>query len=203
MTGDEEIVAGLRRGRPGAFDAAYGRYRARIYAFLVRLSGDRALAEDLLQECWLRLARHAAELDEDTRLGPWLYTVARNLFLSHRRWALLDLERLAELRLWRAVRAEPASPFEHLAAGETERRLESAIAALPLPYREVLLLVAVERLEPADAAAVLGLTAEALRQRLARARAMIAKTLASFAEQNASNRPTARASHATEDSTDD
>lgn len=172
---DSELVAGLRAGDPLAFDRAYEKYRARLYSFLARLTGRRDVAEDLLQETWLRLARHAMGLAPETNLGAWLYTVARNLFVSQRRWLLLDADRLRTLRLW--PQSFTRSPFDELAATETERCAETALAALPLPYREALLLVVVERLEPAEAARILDIKPEALRQRLARARAMIKRSL--------------------------
>ncbi len=173
---DRELCDRLRRGDADAFDDAYELYRARLFSFLLRLCGDRALAHDLLQETWLRLARNATRLAPDTELSAWLFTVARNLHASHRRWLLLDRERLQTLHLW--PRRAPHVPEELATAGETARRLEAALAALPLKYREALLLVAVEQLEPAQAAAVLGIKPEALRQRVSRARGMMAKATA-------------------------
>jgi RNA polymerase sigma-70 factor (ECF subfamily) len=174
---DAELVAGLRAADPAAFDVAYARFRPALFAFLVRLCGKRWLAEDLLQETWLRLARNATELPADTRLRPWLFTVARNLFLSHRRWALLDADRLRELGLWPGDRIEAQTPLERVALSEAQRRLERALARLSLEHREVLLLCAVEQLEPSEAAEVLGIKAEALRQRLSRARGILRKEL--------------------------
>lgn len=172
---DEQLLVGLRAGDAAAFDLAYARYRAPLYSFLVRLAGKRWLAEELLQETWLRLARSATELAEGTQLRPWLFTVARNLFVSHRRWTLLDADRLRQLGVLPQERGP--SPFEEVAANETQARLERALAALPLAQREVLLLVAVERLEPSEAALVLGIKPEAVRQRLARARVMLSERL--------------------------
>ena len=77
----------------------------------------------------------------------------------------------AGLGLWPAI--APASPFEHAVGHEFERRLEAAIAGLPVGFREVLLLVGVEGLRPAEAAVVCGISPEALRQRLKRARALL------------------------------
>ncbi len=173
---DAALVCALRAGEARAFDAAYGRYRARIFSFLLRLARRRDVAEDLLQETFVRLAKHARTLAEDTVLGAWLFTVARNLWRSHRRWRLLDAERLREVGLWPS--ASSVTPLALSEATETERRLEAALLALPEMYREVLLLVAVERLEPQRAAEVLGLRADAVRQRLLRARAMLSQALA-------------------------
>jgi len=173
---DAEIIAALVRGETRAFDDVYARLRAPVFAFLVRLTGRVALAEDLMQETWLRLARLAPELPPHTELRPWLFTVARNLYLSHRRWAVLDTDRLRELGLL-PTPAVP-SPFETLAADNTERALERAIARLPLEQREVLLLCGVSGFDPAQAARMLGVTPEAARQRLARARAKLRESLA-------------------------
>ncbi len=173
---DAALVRALRAGEARAFDLAYARYRSRIFSFLLRLARRRDVAEDLLQETFVRLAKHARTLAEDTVLGAWLFTVARNLWRSHRRWRLLDAERLREVGLWPS--ASSVTPLALSEATETERRLEAALLALPEMYREVLLLVAVERLEPQRAAEVLGLRADAVRQRLLRARAMLSQALA-------------------------
>jgi RNA polymerase sigma-70 factor (ECF subfamily) len=170
---DADLVRRLRAGDVAAFDEAYERYHRRLYGFLARLLGRRDLAEDLLQETWLRLAAHASGLRDDAKLLPWLFTVARNLCTSFLRWRVLE-GRVSGVR---PTEEGGASPFELAAASELERRLEAAIAALPLRYREVVLLVCVEGLAPQDAARVLGLRPEAVRQRLLRGRDMIQSML--------------------------
>ena len=174
---DSELVDGLRRADPAAFDVAFERYRRRVWGFLLRMSGRAEVAEELLQDTFLRLAAHATRLRPDTNLRAWLFTVARNLFRSHRRWAWLDGQRLAELAA-RALRVEGGpTPLELTAATETARAVERALAALAPGNREVALLVLVERMEPAEVAVVLGLKPEAVRQRLARARQAVAAAI--------------------------
>src|SRR6478752_8858299 len=94
---ERSLVARLRAGDTGAFDEVYDAYRPRVFAFLLRMTRSRTLAEDLLDETWLRLVRHAPRLLPDTRMGPWLFTVARNLYWSHRRDALLEDSVVPEL----------------------------------------------------------------------------------------------------------
>jgi RNA polymerase sigma-70 factor (ECF subfamily) len=172
-----EIVHRLRAGDSTAFDAVYAAFNARLFSFLVRLSRRRDVAEDLLEETWLRLVAHACRLRPETRLGPWLFTVARNLHVSYCRSRLLEESHTAGLiGLWPFAWPRP-SPFEETAATEMERRIESAIASLPSAYREVLLLVGIEGFLPAEAAAVCGITPEALRQRLSRARVLVLRRL--------------------------
>jgi RNA polymerase sigma-70 factor (ECF subfamily) len=171
-----QLVARLK-GRDGdAFDEVYAAYNARLFNFLARLTRRREVAEDLIEELWLRVVASAPRLRDDTRLAPWLFTIARNLFASYCRSRLLDYDAMADLTLWPVQPPEP-SPFEAAAATELQKRVEVALATLPGMYREALLLVAHEGLTPAEAAGVCGISPEAMRQRLSRARAMLAKRL--------------------------
>jgi RNA polymerase sigma factor (sigma-70 family) len=177
---DQELalVERLRRGDADAFDEVHGAFNRRLFTFLVRVSRRRDVAEDLLEETWLRLVKHAARLDADTSLGAWLFTIARNLHVSYRRSRLLeDASGEQLMTLWPAG-TSTASPFEETAASELERRIERALAAMPAASREVLLLVGVAGLDHADAADVCGITPQTLRQRLHRARAALSTALA-------------------------
>lgn len=171
------LVSRLRSGDSAAFDAVYTALNTRLFTFLLRLSRRREVAEDLLEETWLRLVTHSARLRPDTRLAPWLFTAARNLYVSYCRSRLVEDSHLASLiGLWPFGSPVP-SPFDRTASSEAERDLEAALCALPLAYREALLLVGVEGLRPAEAAEVCGITPEAMRQRLSRARALLARRL--------------------------
>ena len=87
------LVARLKAGDRAAFEAIYEAYRPRIFGFLVRLSRRRDVAEDLLEETWLRLVTRAQTLTDHARLAPWLFTVARNLYYSWRRSRAMDATR--------------------------------------------------------------------------------------------------------------
>src|SRR6185503_13419297 len=87
-----------------------------------------------------------------------------------------ETHRPAVAALWPAG-AHPPSPFDRAAASELDRRLEVALDGLPESYREVLLLVGVEGLTPSEAACVCGVSADAMRQRLSRARSMLSVRL--------------------------
>jgi RNA polymerase sigma-70 factor (ECF subfamily) len=170
------LVERLRGAKPGAFDEIYAAYNLRLFNFLARLSRRPDVAEDLLEETWVRVIEHAGRLRPDTRLAPWLFTVARNLYFSYCRTRALDDGLTASIGLWPLAMPHP-SPYEATAANELERRVETALASLPRVYREVLLLVWVEGLTPAEAALVCGIRADALRQRLSRGRALLAEEL--------------------------
>jgi RNA polymerase sigma-70 factor (ECF subfamily) len=169
-------VDGLRRGDDGAFDEVYETFRARIYGYLARVTGRRDLAEDLTQEVFLRLARRGRDLTPDTRLAAWLYTVAHHLVVSHARSAKLGSALASELA--HAPEPRASGPFEALAAGRAQLAIERAMATMAPADREAIWLVAIERMTPAEAATVLDVRPDALRQRLARARARIEAAIA-------------------------
>jgi len=176
MGPDASLVAALRAGDAAAFAQAYAKYRRPLYGFLRRAVRRDDVAQDLLQETWMALARGACDLRLDTDLAAWLFTVARNAFRSHLRWAKLDLSR------WIALcdDACPApGPGPDTAAEQSRLVLavEEALGHLPTAHREVLLLVAVEGLEQDQVALVLGISYAALRQRLSRARAALGDLL--------------------------
>ena len=170
------LVSRLRAGDPRAFDEVYAAFNVRLFTFLVRLSRRRDVAEDLLEDTWLRFIRKVESLRPDTTLAAWLFTIARNRYFSYCRARAIDEAHAAGLLAFFSSASGP-SPFELTASNETERRVETALASLPPTYREVLLLVGVEGLTPAEAARVCGVSKETLRQRLHRARTMLARRL--------------------------
>ncbi len=175
VAADPALVPAFRAGDAAAFDAVYAAFRPRLYGYLLRCCQDADRARDLLQETWLRAARAAPRLSDDTRLGPWLFTIARRVFLSDRRWRRMDLTRILLL----GGRPRPAAhgPLDEVLATEGQRRLEAALTRLLPAHREVLLLVGAEGFTPAEAAGILGIRADATRRRLARARAALAAAL--------------------------
>src|SRR5262245_64968354 len=180
MDRDRELhlVSRIRVGDPQAFDEIHDAFNSRLFNFLARLSNRRDVAEDLVEETWLRFVKHARRLRPDTELGAWLFTVARHLHVSYCRSRLLEDSRLADLiGLWPS-RAQAPSPLEAAEASEVQRRIAAGLASLPASYREALLLVAFEGLRPAEAAEICSVTAEAMRQRLRRARALLARRMA-------------------------
>jgi RNA polymerase sigma factor (sigma-70 family) len=169
---DAWLLTQLQRGSHSAFERVYASHKQALYGFLLRLCRDPNLAADLFQNTWLKLARYAAGLRDDTDLRAWLFTVARNEYRSHCRAQMLDLSRL--LVLDKVLATEP---FTEVPPDRELADIDAALAALDLNDREVLLLVCVEGLEPRQASAVIGISQAALRQRLARARKRLREEL--------------------------
>ena len=96
------LVERVRAGDTAAFDVVHGAFNGRLYGFLARLTRRRDVAEDLLEETWLRFVSHADQLRADTRLGPWLFTVARNVHVTWCRARAVETRAAATLDLWPA-----------------------------------------------------------------------------------------------------
>lgn len=82
---DRQLVEQARDGRVEAFNLLVWRWQHHLYSFLLRLTGDRSLAEDLCQEAFLRGYLHLKELRDTERFRSWLFRIAVNLYHSDRR----------------------------------------------------------------------------------------------------------------------
>lgn len=169
-----QIVSRLRRGDKGAFDEVYDRYRPKIFGFVLRMTGQQELAEDLTQDVFLKLATHAGRLTEDSRVDSWLFTVARNAVYSHRRRRSLDLESLLEI----ASRVHNGRcDVRRTEARSEAQALQAALLRLPIKDREALLLVGAEQLTYAEASSIMDISEVSLRKRVSRARTRLTEML--------------------------
>ncbi len=134
---EEELVARCGSGDGGAFEHLLRPHRRRLLGYLVRASGDPALAEDLLQETLLRAWKALADYRSRGRLVAWLFTIARSVVVDRVR------RRDARPTLVSAPEVEPEAredPSARLLANELAERLSSTVAELPERQRDVFLL---------------------------------------------------------------
>jgi RNA polymerase sigma-70 factor, ECF subfamily len=162
------------RGEDSAFQELYRRGAPRLRGFLLRLCGDAALADDLAQEAFLRVHRARGNFDPGAAALPWIFAIARNVFLDHARHP----------RVRRAAsdsRAGPgAAPPEREAPPDTKGDealigsemlaiVRATLARLPILQREAFILIRFEGLSVNEAAQVLGATEGAVKIRAFRA----------------------------------
>jgi RNA polymerase sigma-70 factor, ECF subfamily len=152
-------------GDDSAFAEVHRAVADRLYAFLLRMSRSRTLADDLLQETFLRMHRARGSFESGARLLPWCYAIARNVCIDHTRSRAVRKEASMEAD----EAPEPASPDadgEAVAIGkELASRVERALATLPPNQREAFILVRYEGMSIHDAAMVLGATEGAVKLR--------------------------------------
>lgn len=147
-----------------------------LFGFALALSRDRATAEDLVQDTYLRALGARRKAPPEENLRGWLFTILHNTWRNERRRRrpeALDATPDAAERL----PAAGEGPADSLDRKETRDRLRSAIEALPGPFREVVLLRCVEEFSYQQVAEIVGCPAGTVMSRLARARALLRGSL--------------------------
>lgn len=152
-----------------------------LYRFVRRYVGDADEAYDLVQEAyaaaWLAIRRY----DPTRAFEAWLRTIAINKCRdwSRRRRVRRLIRGVTDLASNEAlaVKDEQVGAHDQYMAAEQMRRLDAAIAELPPPLKEPLLLTAIDELSHAEAAAILGISVKAVETRVARARQKLALQL--------------------------
>jgi RNA polymerase sigma factor (sigma-70 family) len=171
---DSGLVEKAGAGDRAAFEELYRRHRNRVYGLLWRLAGgDAALAEDLLQEAFVRAWQKLDTFRGESLFGTWLHRLSANVALSDRRLRLRRIERETELE----------GPVERTVPGDKDVRalqqmdLECAIAALPERARTVLVLYDIEGYSHAEIAELTGMAIGSSKAQLHRARRLVREDL--------------------------
>ena len=135
---DESLVAGVAAGDEDAMAALVRRYQARVYGLARTVLGDAGAAEDVAQEAFVRLWRHAEAYDgRRAPVATWLLTITRNLSVDALRLRRADPVDPATL-LALAAPDPGAGPADAAVAGDEARRVREAIRDLPEPQRRAL-----------------------------------------------------------------
>jgi RNA polymerase sigma-70 factor, ECF subfamily len=159
---DEELMLAYRHGDAGAFETLYKRHRGAVYRFMLRAVKQRATAEELFQDAWMRVIEARSRYAPQARFTTWLYTIAHNLLVDHwRRKGLTLVELNEELGV-----ASAHNPARQAEAREALARFVQALEALPAAQREAFLLHEEAGLSVAEIAKVTGAGEEAAKSRL-------------------------------------
>jgi RNA polymerase sigma-70 factor (ECF subfamily) len=138
------IAQGLRRHDPELIDQLIIQYQHRLLRYLLFLTGNRDLAEDLFQETWMRVLTRGTQYNGAARFDTWLFTIARNLMIDMRRKrTMASLEEMCEVdgedRAYEIPSDEP-TPFDLYQIRENGQRVTAALLTLDPLHREVLVL---------------------------------------------------------------
>ncbi|HVP38360.1 MAG TPA: sigma-70 family RNA polymerase sigma factor [Candidatus Saccharimonadales bacterium] len=186
-TSDEELMARVMQGSEGAFAALVDRYSQRILNTVYRYVGDRARAEDLAQEVFLRVYVHRARYRAGGKFSAWLFTIAVNLAkneirsrVRHRGTASLEelQETSGDVEL--ALVDRTRRPDRWAEQAELEAAVSEAVEELPEPYREAVVLRDLDGLSYEEIADILGIPGGTVRSRINRARHLLKKKLLPF-----------------------
>ncbi len=184
-TEEAQIAAGLRRRDPEVLDALIEQYQHRLLRYLAHMTRNRATAEDLFQETWIRVLEKGHQYDGKSRFSTWLMTIAHNVAIDHlrkKRPASLDEMRDTE----DAVPFEPVangpSPFDNAAASEDRQRIQAALEQLSPIFREVLVLRFQEQMKLEEIAKLVGIPLATVKTRLYRGVQALRPTLGGDAQ---------------------
>ena len=189
---DETLAARAAAGDDSAFEELVRRYQTRVFRLACRITTDTD-APDVLQETFLQVYRNLPSFRGESQFGTWLYRIATNAALMHRRSSArrpvgslesflprFDAEgrhTATPVQLQVTARAEEALDRQFLA-----ERARDGIARLPDLYRDPFVLRDLEGLGTSDVARILGLEPATVRQRVHRARLMLRGYLAHLVE---------------------
>jgi RNA polymerase sigma-70 factor (ECF subfamily) len=174
------IARGLRRRDPDLLDHLIEQYQHRLLRYLVYLSGNRELAEDLFQETWIRVLERGHQYDGKHEFSTWLYAVARNLTIDYlRKKSPVSLDGLMEDEQHAPL--EPAdtrpSAWEVVQQHEQAERISAALVSIPAEYRETVVLRFQEGLALDEIATVTGARLGTVKSRLYRGLNMLMSRL--------------------------
>ena len=168
-TDDQHAIEAFQRGDEFAFVSLYNRYKGAVYAFCLKMLLDRAAAQDVLQETFLRVYENRDRLIQTRSFKAWVFTIARNQCLNHlrrsgRQVALTNMDDVPAGRT-------PAAEMEKSERVELVNRF---LAQLKPDYREVIVLREYQNLSYEEIAAITRSSLPAVKSRLHKARRKLA-----------------------------
>ena len=171
LQGDEKLIALVRDGNPGAFDAIVDRYQARLLGFCRQMLHSTEDAEDVLQEVFVNAYRAMLADNRDINLRPWLYRIARNRSLNHLRKPTADAKETMDA----VPEVEAATTHETVHNREEFRQLIADVNKLPETQRSALLLREMDAMSYEEIAHAMETTVPSVKSLLVRARISLAE----------------------------
>ncbi len=158
---DEDLMLRVAQNDYAAFDQLYGKFKAPLFRFVLRAVGERALAEDLAQDVWVKLVDARVRYSPSAKFKTYLFRIAHNRVIDHyRRQQPLSLS---------ALRSEPSGEDRldlELDAEQSRLAVQAAIAELPLDQRSTLLLKVHGEFSLNEIASMTGVGRETVKSRL-------------------------------------
>jgi RNA polymerase sigma-70 factor (ECF subfamily) len=176
VSDDQSDVDKVLAGEVAAFEGIVRRWQGPLVNLAYRFTRDRARAEEMAQEAFLRAYRSLGKWRRKAAFSTWLFALAMNLYRSELKRVpaiMVPLDRIAEIR-------EARTPDGGLQDGDRERMVRRAVSALPPMYKEATILYYFHNMDSAAAARTLAVPEGTIKARLSRARTILRKKLTSL-----------------------
>jgi RNA polymerase sigma-70 factor, ECF subfamily len=187
---DEALLARYRRGEVDAFRTLVRRHQRALYNFALRQVRTPSVAEDIVQDVFVRIVQNVETFKEESRFSTWAYTIARNLCIDHlrkrvhRRHASLDQPENSSdgegAPLGERVAGSEMAADRTVIGKQLQTHIRAAVEALPEDQREVFLMRQVSELPFKEIAEIVGVSENTVKSRMRYALERLQAALAEF-----------------------
>lgn len=185
-SGERELIRKAREGDKAAFQQLHDKYRVRVLNYLYRFFGDSNAAQDITQDTFIKVYTHLSRYRTTGSFSSWIFTIATNLAKNELKSAARRKKRAIEekvseegdISLGDTLSSPGKSPEEEARKNELEAAIQHTIDSLSPKLRMAFILCRIEGLSYKEAASVLKCNIFAVKMRLGRAEAHIAKRVA-------------------------
>lgn len=169
---DESLMLAYAHGDATAFERLYARHKGPTFRYFLRHTSERAAADELHQDLWLKVVAARERYVAEARFTTWLYTLARHRLVDHwrarrgTRFTSLDDGSDAEQPADGDPPTDHVNPLDLAIDAQAGQRLKAALAGVPAPQRDAFLLHVEAGLSLGEIAALAGVPAETIKSRL-------------------------------------
>jgi len=150
---DNACMEDVKDGKVEKLAVLFERHHVSLFNFFLRLTGNRGISEDLVQDVFTRILKYRTTYKGESRFTTWMYQIARNVHVDHLR---KSKDELSLDDRWEDVPSRDASPPDRVERGEDIAMMHQALAKLSLRKREVLLLSRFQNMKYTEIADLFG-----------------------------------------------
>jgi len=173
---EQQLIAELQRGSDRALAAVYQEFSQGVFAYCLKILADRQLAEDVVQETFLKVRQHAQSIQRNESFKSWVFRIARNEALMQLRKKRSNGQ-IEDESVW-----SEETPHQQFVALERTEIVNRLLDNLKHGYREVLVLLAYEGMSYSEIASVTGATESSVKSRIFRARKEMIEKMKPYGE---------------------
>lgn len=160
MPDDEKLMSQIQEGRTEMLAILFERYHVRLFNFFLRLTSDRLLSEDLVQEVFLRILKYRNSFRGESKFSTWMYQIGRNALIDNVRARRPEVS-IEEV--WKQQPSDTRLPPEQAEVSQESALLARALQRLPLHKREILLMCRFQNLKYREIADLLACSIESVK----------------------------------------